>query len=152
MGAVGIGVATARGTFATDSLRGRYTGNLVIGETFSDGTTTLHVEARQLLALNFDAQGAVAGASTVTVAVPGQPTFTCPYVVTGTYEIGDDGLGSATLVMTSQAEACGMGVGVTEHLSLVVGGHNRSRLDVVVQRAVTPDGEVPLVGAGVLVK
>jgi hypothetical protein len=152
MGAGGIGIATARGTFATDSLRGRYTGNLTIGESFSDGTTVTRIEARQLLALDFDAQGAVAGASSVTVAVPGQPTFTCPYTVAGTYEIGDQGMGSASLALTSQAETCGGGSAVTVQLSLLVGGHNRSRLDVVVERAVTPDGEVPLVGSGVLVK
>jgi hypothetical protein len=151
VGSVGL-AAAARGTFDTASVRGRYTGSLTLTQNFSDGTTDFRVEARQLLVLTFDGDAAVSGASSATVAVPGQNTFTCAYRATGVYEIGDEGLGTATLDLVPASDVCPGGVVLK--LSLLVGGHNRSRLDVTIDGATTiPDGQqLPIVGAGVLVK
>ncbi len=100
----------------------------------------------------FDGKSGVSGATSATVAVPGQNSFTCAYRATGVYEIGDEGLGTATLDLAPAGDACPGGV--TLKLSMLVGGRNRGRLDVTIDAATTiPDGQqLPIVGAGVLVK
>ncbi|MEO6030204.1 MAG: hypothetical protein ABIR79_25325, partial [Candidatus Binatia bacterium] len=58
----GVAFAAGRDRFATMSLRGRYTGNLTISEHLQiEENTTLHIEARQLLALTFDGKSEVSG-------------------------------------------------------------------------------------------
>ncbi len=147
-----MGVAVARVTFGSDSLRGRYSGNIAIAENIPTDGTPLHIEARQLLALTFDGVSQVSGVSSVTVAVPGQSTFTCTYRAIGTFQLGDDGLGTASLALTSPTvQNCGDGI--TLALSLLVGGHSRERLDVTIDSAdVAGTGAVPLVGSGLLEK
>jgi len=152
---VGGEVTTARAVgFDSGSLRGRYTGHLNVGATFSDGTTTQRLEVQLLTALKFDGKAAVEGASRITVAVPGQMAFTCPFSVTGTYEIAETGLGTATLVLVPSDPACGdSGPGVTLQASLAVGGERRRRLDVSISGGTDPSGEVlPITGAGMLEK
>ncbi|MEO6026352.1 MAG: hypothetical protein ABIR79_05750 [Candidatus Binatia bacterium] len=75
---------------------------------------------------------------------------------TGSYEIGDDGLGSATLVLAATpGQSCGDGDGggVTLLVNLAVGGHNRRRLDIALKTAIDGQGEpLPMVGTGTLEK
>lgn len=151
---VATGSMASAKSFDTDSVRGRYTGPIELGANFSDGTTTQRLEAHLLTALTFDGQSGLAGTSSVTVAIPQQAPFTCAFAVTGSYQIGEDGLGSGTLTLAPTDVACGDGGGgVTLQVSLVVGGHNRRRLDVKVNVATDPNGEVlPLVGTGTLEK
>ncbi len=152
--------ATARDRFDTPSLRGRYTGHLAAGANFSDGTMTQRLDIQLLSALTFDGKASVTGGSIITVTVPAFPgqtqtPFTCPFDVTGTYQLGDDGLGSATLVLAVRpGQVCGDGgSGVTLQLSLVVGGHNRKRLDVTINSAIDSESQaLPIVGAGMLEK
>lgn len=150
------GVADAGPTdrFTSSSLRGRYTGNLAIEERIpSDGNTTIEIEARQLLALNFDGKTGVSGVTNVTAIVPSSPpiTFTCAFTVAGTYQVGAEGLGTADVTITPAGD-CPIGPAGLK-LSLLVGGRNRSRLDVTVDAARGPNGEdagIAIVGAGTL--
>lgn len=150
-----IAFAASRDRFGTDSLRGRYTGNLVISEHLQvDENTTLNIEARQLLALTFDGKSEASGITSVSAAIPGNPptVFTCVFTARGTYEIGDSGLGTATLNITPTTECAGPAV---LKLSLLVGGRNRSRIDVTIDGAsgLGPDSvPIAIVGGGVLVE
>jgi hypothetical protein len=149
------GVASGRETFETANLHGRYTGHLTVGANFSDGTTTQRLDVQLLSALIFDGKSAVTGTSIVTVAIPGQTPFTCPFAVTGTYDLGDAGLGRATIALAASDQTCGDGggAGVTLQANLVVGGRNRRRLDVTINAATDTQGEVlPIIGAGTLEK
>lgn len=108
-----------------------------------------------LAALTFDGKGAAQGSSRVTVTVPGEAPFSCPFATTGSYEIGADGLGSATLVLAATpGQSCGGdGSGVTLLVNLAVGGHNRRRLDIALKTAIDGQGEtLPMVGTGTLEK
>jgi len=89
------------------------------------------------------------------VTVPGEAPFSCPFATTGSYEIGADGLGSATLVLAATpGQSCGGdGSGVTLLVNLAVGGHNRRRLDIALKTAIDGQGEtLPMVGTGTLEK
>lgn len=146
-------VASAK-SFDTDSVRGRYTGHVELGANFSDGTSTQRLDIQMLAALTFNGESSVTGTASVTASIPGQPApFTCPFAVTGTYEIGAEGLGGGTLVLVASDPACGEEAGATLQVSVVVGGHNRRRLDVKVNGAVDGTGQaLPLVGTGTLEK
>jgi hypothetical protein len=138
--------------FNEGSLRGRYTGNVTISESIPDGSGgTLQIEARALMALTFDAQGAAIGLVSVSAYVPGaaQTLFTCVFDATGNYQLGDAGLGTATLSITPTSACAGP---ATLKMSLLVGGRFRNRLDVTIDGAdsVPPTDPIPLVGSGTL--
>jgi len=149
----GVALAAGRDRFATMSLRGRYTGNLTISEHLQiEENTTLQIEARQLLALTFDGKSGVSGFTTVTAAIPGNPptVYTCTFNAQGTYDIGENGLGTANLNITPTTDCAGP---ATLKLSLLVGGRNRSRIDVTIDGAtgLGPDSvPIAIVGAGSL--
>jgi len=153
--ASGIALAAGRDRFNTMSLRGRYTGNLTISETIPvDEGTMLNIDARQLLALTFDGKSDVTGITSVSASIPNDPpsVFTCVFTAQGTYEIGEDGLGTASLDITPTTECAGP---ATLKLSLLVGGRNRSRIDVTVDGAtgLGPDSlPIAIVGSGALVE
>lgn len=151
------GVAGAAGSdrYTSGSLRGRYSGNLVISERIPvDADQTIAIEARQLLALTFDGKSAVNGVTSVTAVIPNTPpsSFTCVFTVAGTYQVGAEGLGSADLTITPTSDCTTGPAGLK--LSLLVGGRHRSRLDVTIDAARGPNGEDPgiaIVGAGALI-
>lgn len=134
-------------------LRGRYTGHLNIGASFSDGTTTQRLEVQLLTALSFDGKSTITGASRLTVSIPQQPPTTCRFAITGTYALDETGLGTATLVLVPSDPACSDGGGATLQASLVLGGLHRRRLDITINGATDGSGEaLPVVGAGTLEK
>jgi hypothetical protein len=104
------------------------------------------------LALTFDAKSAVTGITSVTASIPNNPPtlFTCVFTAAGVYEIGEDGLGTATLDITPTTACAGP---ATLKLSLLVGGRNRSRLDVSIDGAtgLGPDSlPIAIIGSGTL--
>jgi hypothetical protein len=139
--------------FNAVSLRGRYSGNVTISESIPDGNGgSLQIEARALMALTFDSNGGAVGLVSVVAYIPGaaQTLFTCIFDATGNYQLGDSGLGGATLNITPTTACAGP---ATLKMSLLVGGRFHDRLDVTIDGAdsVPPTNPIPLVGSGVLV-
>ncbi len=153
LGIAGLAAASARDRFSTTSLRGRYTGNIAISESIPlDESTVLKIEARQLLALTFDAKSNVTGITSVTALIPNSPptVFTCVFTIEGTYELSEEGLGTATLNITPTTACSGP---ATLKLSLLVGGRNRNRLDVSIDGASglgAGDVQIAILGSGTL--
>jgi hypothetical protein len=149
----GIAFAAGRDRFGTESLRGRYSGNLDISETILvDQNTTMHIDGRALLALVFDAKSGVTGVVSVSAVIPGDTpsVFTCVFDAQGGYEIAESGLGTATLNITPTSACAGP---ATLQLRLLVGGRNRTRLDVTIDGASgLGPGSVPIaiIGSGSL--
>ena len=147
--------AAADDKFNTGDLRGRYSGNVDISEAIPDGNGgAIHIEARALMALTFDGKSAVKGSVSVTAYIPaaGQTLFTCVFDAAGTYQLAATGLGTATLDVTPTTACAGP---ATFSMSLLLGGRNRSRLDVTIDGANSiPPGEssIPIVGSGSLIE
>lgn len=149
----GVAFAASRDRFGTTSLRGRYTGNLTLAEHIQvDTNTILNINGYVLMGLTFDGKSDVVGVASVSAAIPGNPpvSFNCVFDAQGTYEIAESGLGSATLNITPTSECAGPAV---LKMGLLVGGKNRSRVDVTIQSAsgLAPDSvPIAVVGGGML--